>query len=71
MGPGIGFHSKYSFLSNFYPAKVIINGHRFVSSEQAYQYNKALICNRDDIAKSVKSCSDPNRPVMRQAQAAL
>lgn len=61
VGPGIGFFSKYSFLSNFYPAKVVMNGQRYVSSEQAYQHSKAVFCNRDDIAKSVKSCTDPKK----------
>lgn len=61
VGPGLGFYSKYSFLSNFYPAKLVINGQRFISSEQAYQYNKALMCHRDDIAKAVKGCTDPKK----------
>lgn len=61
IGPGIGFYSKHSFLSNFFPCKLVINGQRFVNSEQAYQYNKALICNRDDIAKSVKECTIPKK----------
>lgn len=61
IGPGIGFFSKHSYLSNFFPAKLVVNGQRFVHSEQAYQYSKAVICGRDDIAKSVKSCIDPKK----------
>lgn len=58
---GIGFSSKYSYLSNYFPTKVEINGQVFISSEQAYQYNKAIICNRDDIAKSIKNEWIPRR----------
>lgn len=61
---GIGFFSKYSFLSNFHPAKMVVNGQTFTCSEQAFQYNKALVCNRDDIVKSVKSRSNPKKMKM-------
>lgn len=61
IGSGIGFFSKHSYLSNFFLAKLVVNGQRFVHSEQAYQYIKALICGRDDIAKSIKSCTDPKK----------
>lgn len=61
IGPGIGFYSKYSNLSNFFPAKLVVNGQRFVHSEQAYQHSKAVICGRDDIAKAIKGCTDPKK----------
>jgi len=36
------FDEEYSFLSNFYPCKVIYKGHTFLSSEAAYQAQKDL-----------------------------
>lgn len=56
---GIGFCSKESYLSNFYATRVVINGETFSSSEQAYQFSKAIICEREDIAKFIKQCNDP------------
>lgn len=38
---GLAFQSKYAWLSNFYPCKLEIQGQRFVSAEQAYQFTKA------------------------------
>lgn len=58
---GIGFFSKHSFLSNFHPAPVVINGQSFISSEQAYQFSKAMACNRDNIAESIKARIDPKK----------
>lgn len=58
---GIGFSSKESYLSNFYATEVVINGETFSSSEQAYQYSKAVICGRDDIANFIKQCNDPQK----------
>lgn len=58
---GVGFHSKESYLSNFYATEVIINGKTFISAEQAYQYSKAVICGRDDIANAIMQCSDPKK----------
>lgn len=36
----LGFFDEYSFLSNFFPCKVIYNDLEFPSSEHAYMYNK-------------------------------
>lgn len=58
-GNGIGFQSRHSYLSNFYACQVRINGRLFTSSEQAYQYQKAVVCERDDTALSIKSNNDP------------
>lgn len=61
IGEGIGFQSRHSYLSNFYPCHIRINGVFFTSSEQAYQYQKAVICERDDTALSIKSTNDPEK----------
>lgn len=60
-GTGIGFQSRHSFLSNFYPCHIRINGKLFTSSEQAYQHSKAIVCERDDTALSIKSTNDPEK----------
>lgn len=59
IGNGIGFQSRHSYLSNFYACQIRINGKLFTSSEQAYQYQKAVICERDDTALSIKANNDP------------
>lgn len=38
---GYAFQSEYSWLSNFFPCKIEIEGQRFTSAEQAYQFTKA------------------------------
>lgn len=39
---GIAFFSSHAWLSNFYPAPIVIQGHSFRTSEHAYQYAKAI-----------------------------
>lgn len=47
IGGKLGFFSKYSYLSNFHPAQLVVNNRKFDSAEQAYQYNKAIVCERE------------------------
>lgn len=61
IGDKIGFLSEYSYLSNFYAAQVEINGQCYDSSEQAYQYMKAVLCDRDDVAKEIKKSTIPKK----------
>lgn len=61
IGEGIGFQSKYSYLSNFYPCKIVINNMSFTSAEQAFYYYKAIVGERDDSALKIKSISDPEK----------
>lgn len=49
------FSGKYSFLSNFYPCKVIWNDERYPSAEHAFQAAKSL-----DKAKRVMMSVAPN-----------
>lgn len=60
-GEGIGFQSRHSYLSNFFPCHIRINGKLFTSSEQAYQHCKAIVCERDDTALAIKSTNDPEK----------
>lgn len=61
VGNGIGFQSKHSCLSNVFPCDININGKMFTSSEQAYQYYKAIVCERDDAAAEIKSINDAEK----------
>lgn len=60
-GEGIGFQSSHSYLSNFFPCHIRINGKFYTSSEQAYQHSKAIVCERDDTALSIKATNDPEK----------
>lgn len=59
VGRGIGFFSKYSFLSNHYPARFCMNEHRFLNSEQAYFYYKGVICGHESTGIEIKKMLDP------------
>lgn len=61
IGDKLGFFSKYSYLSNFYPTQLDVNSQRFDSAEQAYQYTKSIICQREEACKSIKECPDPKK----------
>lgn len=56
---GTLFHGRFSKLSNFYPAPVNDSGHIFSSSEQAYQYRKAMANDSPDIAEQITRVRDP------------
>ena len=56
---GTLFHGRFSKLSNFYPAAVNDSGHTFMSSEQAYQYRKAVANNSPDAAEQIARVRDP------------
>lgn len=53
------FFSKYSPLSNFYPCSFKEGGLEFSSSEQYFQYNKALHCNDLATANQIRKTDDP------------
>ena len=54
----IGFYSKHSPLSNFYPSTFEMNNVKFNSVEQAYQSSKARVAGRDDIEKKIMAQTD-------------
>ena len=54
----IGFYSKHSPLSNFYPCTFTMNNERFNSVEQALQTYKAHAVRRDDLAKKIMLQTD-------------
>ena len=56
---GTLFHGRFSKLSNFYPVSVNDSGHIFASSEQAYQYRKAMANDIPDIADQITRVRDP------------
>ena len=56
---GTLFHGQFSKLSNFYPAKVNDSRLTFTSSEQAYQYRKAVYNQQPDIAERIAKTHEP------------
>lgn len=57
---GIGFQSEYSYLSNFFPCSIRMHQNVFVSAEQAYQYHKSIICEREDAGIAIKEMVKPS-----------
>lgn len=55
----ICFQSELSYLSNFYRAPFFYKGRPFVSSEQAFQWMKAISANDTDKARRIISLEDP------------
>ena len=53
----IPFGGKTDVLSNFYPCQIEVYGIRFPSAEHAYQYSKAMMCEREDIAANIYDAS--------------
>lgn len=58
-GTEICFHSELSYLSNFYRAPFLYKDRPFVSSEQAFQWHKAINANDLDKARRIISSEDP------------
>lgn len=48
-GMRIGFMSRDSYLSNFYPCPVTVDGCTFPSAEHAIQYKRSIVCGREDV----------------------
>lgn len=59
VGNGIGFSGESSYLSNFYPCNVRMENKSFCSAEQAFQYTKCVICEREDAGVYVMQVQDP------------
>ena len=53
------FSGRFSRLSNLHPCDIIVNGRRFSSVEQVYQYEKAIVGQRKDIADRIRQTDDP------------
>ena len=58
---GIFFCSENSHLSNFYPAKLKVNGVEYISAEQAYNHTKASRCGQRQIADAILRSTDPRK----------
>lgn len=59
VGRGIGFFGRDSFLSNHHPARFTMNEHRFLNSEQAFFFYKAIICGKENTGQDIKKMLDP------------
>ena len=53
------FYGKYSFLSNFYQAEFKLDSKTFCSSEQYFQYSKAIHCGNSEIAGKIMATFNP------------
>lgn len=53
-GGEIYFHSQHSFLSNFYPAPITVNGTNYPTAEHLYQATKSLECGDRNAAREVR-----------------
>lgn len=49
------FFGKYRFLSNFYPATVILDGYTYPTSEHAYQASRTLVCGSREMIQRCKT----------------
>lgn len=55
---GLAFASEYSYLSNLYECEIEINGQRFGSSEQAYQFIRATCLGAPELAHKIMCARD-------------
>ena len=55
----IMFYGKNCCFSNFYDAKFTLDGITYSSSQQYFQYQKAMRMGNDDIATKIMETSDP------------
>lgn len=53
-GDRVGFMSEESYLSNFFPCPVTVDGYTFASAEHAIQYKKSTVCKREDLGPQIK-----------------
>lgn len=58
---GIAYRGPESIFSNFYMCFFDIDGTRYKSVEQFYQYTKAVECNNLERARKIMKCTDPRR----------
>lgn len=58
---GLAFQSEHAWLSNFFPCKIEIDGERFVSAEQAYQFTKASRLGDPNLATMISRTKKPSR----------
>lgn len=59
VGMRIGFMSQESYLSNFYPCPVTVDGYTFPSAKHAIQYKRSIVCGREDVGIDIKQKLDP------------
>ena len=55
------FYGGYSVLSNFYSCCFVVNGQRFTSVEQYFQYEKAKINDNTKLATDILTENDPKK----------
>ena len=55
------FKGATSVFSNFFPCRLKVFDHVFLSSEHAYQYMKCMRCGRPEIAELILRCLKAGR----------
>lgn len=58
---GLAFRGERSVFSNFYTKPFIVDGHRYISVEQFFQYSKAVYFEDSKLARKITLTSDPKR----------
>lgn len=56
---GIAFRGKGSFLSNFYPVKIVVEGERYAHVEQYFQHERCIANGEYNRANKILSTDDP------------
>ena len=56
-----GFAGKEDVLSNFYPCALYVYGKRFHSTEQAYQWRKAMVMGNHEVADKILAAEHANQ----------
>lgn len=56
---GIAFFTSHDWASNFYPAPIEVLGNHFLTSEQAYQYSKAIRLGDPQTAEMILRAKSP------------
>lgn len=58
---GLAFRGERSVFSNFYTKPFIVDGYRYISVEQFFQYSKAVYFEKTNLARKITLTSDPKR----------
>lgn len=58
---GLAFRGERSVFSNFYTKSFSVDGYRYISMEQYFQYSKAVYFGEHNLAQKIIMTSNPNR----------
>lgn len=58
---GLAFRGERSVFSNFYTKPFIVDGYRYLSVEQFFQYSKVVYFEKSNMARKITLTSDPKK----------